>query len=118
MMDISHPSKASNLQVMAMSRAPVIASHSGVRALCNHSCNLDDEQLLALKKNGGVVQLVAFNGYVKTPTPDSPERAAAVAARGRSSAGGGRGARARRGPGGPGGPPAPSPTTRCSPPTG
>ena len=78
MMDISHPSKASNLQVMAMSRAPVIASHSGVRALCNHSRNLDDEQLLALKKNGGVVQLVAFNGYVKTTAPDSPERAAAV----------------------------------------
>lgn len=80
MMDISHPSKASNLQVMAMSKAPVIASHSGARALCNHSRNLDDEQLLALKKNGGVVQLVAFNSYVKTPTPDSPERTAALTA--------------------------------------
>jgi membrane dipeptidase len=42
--------------------------------------NLDDEQLLALKKNGGVVQLVALSTYVKTPKPDSPERAAAVAA--------------------------------------
>lgn len=100
MMDISHPSKASNLQVMAMSKAPVIASHSGARALCNHSRNLDDEQLLALKKNGGVVQLVAFNSYVKTPTPDSPERAAAVTALrqqfgfggGAGGGGGGRGA--------------------------
>jgi membrane dipeptidase len=41
---------------------------------------MDDEQLLALKKNGGVIQTVAFNSYVKTPPPDSPERAAAVAA--------------------------------------
>lgn len=80
MMDISHPSKASNLQVMAMSKAPVIASHSSVRALCDHSRNLDDEQLLALKKNGGVVQMVAFSGYVKKAPPDSPERAAAITA--------------------------------------
>jgi membrane dipeptidase len=79
MMDISHPSKQSNLQVMAMSKAPVIASHSGVRALCDQRRNLDDEQLLALKKNGGVVQLVALGSFVKTPIPDSPERAAAVA---------------------------------------
>lgn len=80
MMDISHPSKASNLQVMAMSRAPVIASHSSVRALCDHSRNLDDEQLLALKKNGGVAQMVALSGYVKKAPPDSPERAAAITA--------------------------------------
>jgi membrane dipeptidase len=39
---------------------------------------MDDEQLLALKKNGGVIQIVAFNTYVKTPPPDSPERAAAL----------------------------------------
>jgi len=80
MIDISHPSKASNMQVFALSKAPVIASHSGVRALCDHSRNLDDEQLLALKKNGGVVQLVAFSGYVKKAPPESPERTAAVAA--------------------------------------
>ena len=36
------------------------------------------EQLLALKQNGGVVQLVALSSFVKTPTPDSPERAAAA----------------------------------------
>jgi membrane dipeptidase len=80
MVDLSHPSKAANLQAIALSKAPVIASHSGVRALCDHSRNMDDEQLLALKKNGGVIQTVAFNSYVKTPPPDSPERAEAVAA--------------------------------------
>ena len=61
MVDISHPSKESMLQTVALSRAPIIASHSAVRALCNHSRNMDDEQLQALKKNGGVMQTVAFS---------------------------------------------------------
>ena len=46
-----------------------------MRALCNHSRNLDDEQLHALARNGGVVQLVAFTGYVHC----NPERDAARA---------------------------------------
>lgn len=104
MLDISHPSKLSNLQVMAMSTAPVIASHSGVRALCNHSRNLDDEQLLALKQNGGVAQMVAFNAYVRTPPPASPERSAALAAlRTEFGLGGGPGGGGGRGAGGGGG---------------
>ena len=80
MIDISHPSKQSMMQTLALTKAPIIASHSAVRALCNHSRNLDDEQLLALKKNGGVVQIVAFSSYVKTPLPASPERQQAIAA--------------------------------------
>lgn len=72
MIDISHPSKASMLQTIELSKAPIIASHSSVRALANHSRNLDDEQLLALKKNGGVAQMVALSSYVKA---DPPERA-------------------------------------------
>ncbi|HQZ81909.1 MAG TPA: dipeptidase [Pyrinomonadaceae bacterium] len=66
MIDLSHPSKQSNLQAIALSKAPVIASHSGARALCDHSRNLDDEQLEAIRKNGGVVQAVAFRSYVNT----------------------------------------------------
>jgi membrane dipeptidase len=80
MIDVSHPSKESMMQTIALSQAPIIASHSGVRALCDHSRNLDDEQLLALARNGGVAQLVAFNSYVKTPAPASPERTRAIAA--------------------------------------
>jgi membrane dipeptidase len=80
MLDLSHPSKQANLQTIALSKAPVIASHSSVRAICDHSRNMDDELLLALKKNGGVAQMVAFSSYVKTRKPDSPERAAAIAA--------------------------------------
>ncbi len=91
MVDVSHPSKPANLQAIALSKAPVIASHSAARALANHSRNMDDEQLQALKKNGGVIQTVAFDGYVKIKPPDSPERAAALAK-----------ARAGMPPGGPG----------------
>ncbi|MGE0866752.1 MAG: dipeptidase [Vicinamibacterales bacterium] len=80
MVDLSHPSKAANLQAMALSKAPVIASHSAARALADHSRNMDDEQLLALKKNGGVIQTVAFASYVKINKPDSAERTAAIAA--------------------------------------
>ena len=78
MVDLSHPSKPSNMQAIALSKAPVIASHSAARALCDHSRDLDDEQLLAIKKNGGVVQTVAFATYVKTPPPPTAERQAAL----------------------------------------
>ena len=79
MVDISHPSKQSMMQTLALSRAPIIASHSGVRAICNHSRNLDDEQLRGLQQNGGVAQLVAFSSYVKCGQ-ESPERQQAIAA--------------------------------------
>ena len=79
MVDLSHPSKQANLQAIALSKAPVIASHSAARAVADHSRNLDDEELAAIRKNGGVVQTVAFDSYVKIKPPDSPERAAAVA---------------------------------------
>jgi membrane dipeptidase len=80
MVDISHASKDSMLQTVALSKAPIIASHSAVRALCDVSRNVDDEQLLALKQTGGVFQVVAYDGFVKTTIPDSPERSAALAA--------------------------------------
>jgi len=80
MVDVSHPSKQSMMQTVALSKAPVIASHSAARALADHSRNMDDEQLLALKKNGGVVQTVAFSSYVKITPPPSAERTAALAA--------------------------------------
>ena len=66
MIDISHPAKSSIEQMIALSKAPVIASHSSARALCDHSRNLDDEQLQWLKENGGVVQTVAFSSYLNT----------------------------------------------------
>ncbi len=66
MIDISHPSKEAMIQMIELSKAPIIASHSSARALCDHSRNLDDEQLLLLKENGGVIQTVAFSSYLNT----------------------------------------------------
>ena len=66
MMDVSHPSKEAMKQMIALTKAPIIASHSSARALCNHSRNLDDEQLMLMKENGGVVQTVAFSSYLNT----------------------------------------------------
>ena len=74
MIDISHPSKASMMQTIALTRAPIIASHSGVRAICNHSRNLDDEQIHAMGANGGVIQLVALNSYVRCDPVKDAER--------------------------------------------
>ena len=64
MIDISHPSKEANKQAIALSKAPVIASHSSARAIADHSHNLDDEELALIKANGGVVQAVALKAYV------------------------------------------------------
>jgi len=65
MIDVSHPSKEAIRQMIEISEAPVIASHSSARSLCNHSRNLDDEQLDWIKQNGGVVQTVAYAGYLR-----------------------------------------------------
>ena len=64
MVDISHPSKEAIRQTIKHSKAPVIASHSSARALSDHPRNLDDEQLLWVKENGGVVQTVALALFV------------------------------------------------------
>ena len=64
MVDVSHISKAAMLDAVRVSRAPVIASHSSTRALADNPRNMDDEQLLALRDNGGVIQTVALGAFV------------------------------------------------------
>ncbi len=54
MVDVSHLSEAGFWDVINLSASPIIASHSNAKKICDHSRNLTDEQLLALKKNGGV----------------------------------------------------------------
>ena len=71
MIDISHPSKEAIHQMIELSQAPVIASHSSARALRDHSRNLDDEQLELIKQNGGVIQTVALGNYL-TDREDPP----------------------------------------------
>ncbi len=78
MVDVSHISDKSFEDVLAVTRAPVVASHSSCRALCDNPRNLSDDMLRALKKNGGVIQLCILADYVKT-MPSNPERDQAFA---------------------------------------
>tara|TARA_B100000949_G_scaffold230749_1_gene241726 strand:+ start:2438 stop:3727 length:1290 start_codon:yes stop_codon:yes gene_type:complete len=66
MIDVSHPSKEAMKQMIELTKAPIIASHSSAKALCGHSRNMDDEQLMMMKENGGVVQTVALGSYIST----------------------------------------------------
>jgi membrane dipeptidase len=63
--DISHVSKPAMLQAAALSRSPVVATHSCVRALCDNLRNLDDEQLDALRDAGGVAQITAVPFFLR-----------------------------------------------------
>jgi membrane dipeptidase len=65
MVDVSHTSKAAMLQAIGVSSTPVIATHSSIRALCDHPRNLDDEQLDALAASGGVVQVTLVSFFLK-----------------------------------------------------
>lgn len=77
MVDISHVSDKTFYDVIKLSKAPVIASHSSCRALCENPRNIDDNMLLALKQNGGVIQICILSNYIKTPEPN-PELEAKV----------------------------------------
>ncbi|HYC53256.1 MAG TPA: dipeptidase [Gemmatimonadaceae bacterium] len=72
MVDISHVSRDCMMQATAASKLPVIASHSSAKAVADHPRNLDDEQLRAIRQNGGVAQMVAFARYVKVGATEPP----------------------------------------------
>jgi membrane dipeptidase len=65
LVDISHASKATMLQAAALSRVPVLATHSCMRALCDHPRNLDDEQLDVLQATGGLVQVTMVSNFLR-----------------------------------------------------
>ena len=65
LVDVSHASKASMMQAAALSRTPVVATHSCIHALCPVPRNLDDEQLDTLKATGGLVQITAVPSFVR-----------------------------------------------------
>jgi membrane dipeptidase len=75
MVDVSHSATTTFWDAVKLSRAPIIASHSGCKAVNDVDRNLDDDQLRALAKSGGVAQIVALGSYLKA---DSPERAEAI----------------------------------------
>jgi len=63
--DISHTSEKTSFDALSISRYPVIASHSSVKALCDHSRNLSDPLIKAIAEKGGVVQICVYNGFLK-----------------------------------------------------
>jgi len=73
LIDVSHASDGSFADVIKASRAPVIASHSCCRAICDNPRNLSDDMLRALAANGGVIQICFLSNYVRKPRPN-PER--------------------------------------------
>ena len=78
MVDVSHASKATMMQAADFSYTPIIASHSGAKAVADSARNLDDEQLLKIKEVGGVAQMVALGAYVKLPTGEQQAARAAL----------------------------------------
>ncbi len=64
MIDLSHVSEKSFYDVIECSTKPVVCSHSSCMALCNHPRNLTDEQLRAIAKVGGVVQVTMYSGFL------------------------------------------------------
>ena len=79
MVDISHVADRTFYRTQVVSRAPVIASHSGARALCNHPRNMTDDMLGAVAKSGGphskggVVQVNFYSGFVSQSYCDALE---------------------------------------------
>lgn len=78
MVDVSHISDSSFFDVLAITEAPVIASHSSARAVCDHPRNLSDTMLKALARNGGVIQVCLLSNYVKE-MPPNPQRDSVMA---------------------------------------
>ena len=67
MVDVSHASDKSFFDVLAFSKAPVIASHSSVKAIAKHNRNMTDEMIKKLAEKGGVIQICLLDDYIKEP---------------------------------------------------
>lgn len=65
LIDVSHVSKAAMMQFARLSTTPVVATHSCVRALCDHARNMDDEQIALLAETGGLIQITAVPSFVR-----------------------------------------------------
>jgi len=70
MVDLSHASDKTFFDVLKVTKAPVIASHSSVRSICDHPRNITDEMLRALASNGGVIQICFVSSFVKKAEPN------------------------------------------------
>src|SRR5258706_15472275 len=78
-LDASHSSDGVLDNMLALSKAPILLSHTGMKAIYNHPRNIDDAHLKALAAKGGVVQINAYSAYMIDPVKNA-ERDAAMAA--------------------------------------
>jgi membrane dipeptidase len=62
--DVSHISDKAFYDVIALSKAPVIASHSSVRSICHHPRNMSDDMIKRLAEKGGVIQICILGDYI------------------------------------------------------
>ncbi len=69
LVDVSHINERGFWDVMAVSRRPVIASHSDCKGVCDHPRNLDDKQIVALANNGGVMGVTFVPAFVDAQVP-------------------------------------------------
>ena len=65
MVDLSHASRQSFYDALETSATPIVCSHASCRALCDHPRNLDDEQMKALARRGGVMQVTLYPGFLR-----------------------------------------------------
>jgi membrane dipeptidase len=79
MIDVSHASDDVFYDTIAISKAPIIATHSNARAVTEHKRNMSDDMLKTIAEHGGVVQLTMLASYLRT-APENLERNAAIAA--------------------------------------
>lgn len=79
LIDVSQLTTPALKQVLALTKAPVVASHSGLKAIVDAPRNLSDEELDLIRKNGGVVQVVAFSNYLRK-APEGTKAAPATVA--------------------------------------
>ncbi|KGN88560.1 gamma-glutamyl-gamma-aminobutyrate hydrolase family protein [Porphyromonas gulae] len=77
MVDVSHTAPTTVRDVLQISTAPIVASHSSARALCDHARNLTDEEALAIARNGGVVQVCLYAGFIFEQQEEASVRHAA-----------------------------------------
>ena len=76
--DVSQITKDAVMQTVALSKAPVVASHVGVKAKVNTSRNLTNEEMQAIAAKGGVVHIVAFASYLKSASQAQQDDLAAI----------------------------------------
>ena len=66
MIDLSHSGERSFYDTLEISQTPVVCSHSSCRSLCDHPRNLTDDQIKAITRKGGVIQVCLYSGFLRS----------------------------------------------------